>query len=653
MTRSFEAKLVLCHGFNEVMRTCFIRDGVVGLCVGLQSLRVGGNPQKGVRPQVLNKGTKSLISYLFGRMQKAQQETLKRERDCSTATYVEFRNQQRPAVPQPRQYTEKYRKEREGQDQRTQQQPHSPSRIFDLGQVPRTSQTKPVNIAPDISGSRAMIDKELVFRKLDFVCRETGQPIEAAQFLLLQAQGDPKLAVEAFFQQRGTGPRTQPEVQAQQNGQHRLEPQNVAPTSAVDRQAKFQQYTPQTVDRRQPHRYSNANNFTDEFDDFPAAGLSQGESTNRDQSLDEYRKKMEEVLTMENVVGARAATLRSGEQPSSGLLQPPVASQAKRVVKPNNANDSGFGSTPRPPGTDNFRKDNMPPRSAAQPNFAKRTMSWGGGPSSIAFGTDGDPKRAHARVPSHSIKSVQRGPSNNARKVPPAQASRSRLQVTSGNEGSESSIMSPTKSPLSDCSWGGGRTSIQVVGSGMTSKKTLRGRRTVAKSTDSHQSGRKSACQVSTGKESSYHTPSRDAALALAKTAVNPNPVSAKSRGAPRGHAKLSKHHSWGGGPSSFNSVGDFGGSGPRVKKPQRSAGAVELEQREFHSPQHANASENNHCNGHEISDTDHYHDLCDEIQMIESKIGGIGVHMPGYKHRQLKKTLAKKRLELRRMVGK
>ena len=47
------------------------------------------------------------------------------------------------------------------------------------------------------------------------------------------------------------------------------------------------------------------------------------------------------------------------------------------------------------------------------------------------------------------------------------------------------------------------------------------------------------------------------------------------------------------------------------------------------------------------------YHDLCDEIQMLESKIGGIGVRLPDHKRSELKKSLAKKRVMLRRMVGK
>lgn len=72
------------------MHLCFVLCFRPGLCHGLQSLRVAGNPQTRIRPEICNRGTKGLISYLHGRMQQREQDALKRERDISLATYVEY-----------------------------------------------------------------------------------------------------------------------------------------------------------------------------------------------------------------------------------------------------------------------------------------------------------------------------------------------------------------------------------------------------------------------------------------------------------------------------------------------------------------------------------------------------------------------------------
>jgi hypothetical protein len=63
----------------------------------------------------------------------------------------------------------------------------------------------------------------------------------------------------------------------------------------------------------------------------------------------------------------------------------------------------------------------------------------------------------------------------------------------------------------------------------------------------------------------------------------------------------------------------------------------------------HGHHRHRNDSNG----DGDRYHTLCDEIQMLESKIGGIGVRLPDHKRAELKKALAQKRVALRHLTGK
>ena len=180
----------------------------VGLCAGLQSLRVTGNPQTRIRPEICNRGTKGLISYLHGRLPFHEQEKLKRERDVAVATYVEFRAQTQPGLkPEPQthaQYPNHARSNAQSSPSHLQRPAHGATRRFDLGRHtvgPTNPAESPharrhVAVDREITQFPEALDRDTVVEKLEYIRDVTGESMAEAQLLLLQAQGNPDVAVK-------------------------------------------------------------------------------------------------------------------------------------------------------------------------------------------------------------------------------------------------------------------------------------------------------------------------------------------------------------------------------------------------------------------------------------------------------------------------
>ena len=170
-------------------------------------------------------GTKGLISYLFGRLTQRDQDALKRERDISVATYVEFRAQRRPAIAAPPPHSTKRSSQnphsrpqnRPQQQKQGAQQGSSSSQVVDIGHAPNRNAVdqqmgsssaygnlvqekqnrRPAREVPHGSVQSGP-DRDTLMQKIDYVRKVTGQSMLQAQFLLLQAQGDPRLAIDIF-----------------------------------------------------------------------------------------------------------------------------------------------------------------------------------------------------------------------------------------------------------------------------------------------------------------------------------------------------------------------------------------------------------------------------------------------------------------------
>ena len=365
---------------------------------------------------------------------------------------------------------------------------------------------------------------------------------------------------------------------------------------------------------------------------------------------------------MANVQGARAAVAepRRPNKPrgSRTFLRPTAASKAKQTRAEQRDNTEDPREESNRARTKSERRQQAS-KSAAQPDFSVRRTSWGGGPSTISFGDDSPTPSHHPKsnsaatqaAPAQRTTAARRGGNgHNVKFAPPVKTA----------PASSDQNVSEARSPLSDRSWGGGRTSIQIVGSGMLNQepprqtsKTGRGRKKLAdtrRTRNGTQPTERATHQAPVAsrkaqdrsaleavRSEAFHDAAREAAIAQEAQAASVGDDNGPSRArAPpsmrrptnrRGHAALKKHHSWGGGPSSFSSVGDFAGSGSA------------LSERDAVSTQDGRHGR--------------YHDLCDEIQMLETKIGGIGVRLPDHKRHELKKSLANKRATLRRMVGK
>lgn len=439
---------------------------------------------------------------------------------------------------------------------------------------------------------------------------------------------------------------------------------------------------------------------------------------NEDTRLEDYSHRVEAALAMANVKGAQAAAA------TSSVTRSTAASRSKQAI-------SAYQYAQGPSTTNNnsAMATAAAPSAKADPDFSVRRMSWGGGPSSIVFGTYGidDEDGGATKTADHRNKqSASEVGSTNQQPIGTTVHRKSAIKSDVGRPAINTSrrtknvqfattAQSPSvavRSPLADRSWGGGRTSLQVVGSGMetSNDKTTRaellsrGRQrqrhdqparqtkgqnvrgtsnsssaaaalAAQKQTVAPRNGPRSGSQAQrlqgvlkkTQREAwrnadKYGSDTSANIRPAAKRNPKPQPqpqrqsnpppksvATTGSRSRPKGHAKLTKHHSWGGGPSSFSSMGDFGGSSSSLAEAptHRSGSQYRDHERGFDKED----ARNDYLDT--PGDYGRYHELCDEIQMLESKIGGIGVHLPDHKRHELKKVLAKKRVTLRRMVGK
>ena len=420
---------------------------------------------------------------------------------------------------------------------------------------------------------------------------------------------------------------------------------------------------------------------------------------NEDNRLDDYSRRVETALAMANVKGVQAAAPLS-------ITRSTAASRSRQAISAHEA---------QAPTTNTAVEAAVAPSASKDPDFSVRRMSWGGGPSSIVFGTygiDDDATTAERRNKQSasdvgSKRQQPNGPSHRKSAIKSG-VRRAAIDTSRGTKHVQFATAQPpavaVRSPLADRSWGGGRTSLQVVGSGMeTANNTTVRAGELSGRTRRHGQGQsaqqpKSQMVQSTSMASAPVVPTaqkqavvqrdetrsmqaqrqqgvlkktqreawrktdkygsdnsanvRPAVRRKPKPQPQPQrqsdlpPKEGPSRSRPKGHAKLTKHHSWGGGPSSFSSMGDFGGSA-LAEAPRSSGSRFRDDERVFDSEDASNNYQDR------PDDYGRYHELCDEIQMLESKIGGIGVHLPDHKRHELKKVLAKKRVTLRRMVGK